>query len=218
MYATPRRTTPREWSEEQRIERARLIWAHSCDAAGTPVQQYLRGRSINITHPLIKYTILRHRVDNAMYPVMVAAVLRHGVGFVGVHRTFLALDPELGMVVKADIEPNKASMGCTLGGAVRLGPKPDPDAELIVCEGIEDGLSIAQDDPKACVWVSLGVSNLAQVALPDHVRRVIIAADNDDAGRRAAVRAAWAYERLGREVSIRTPNSAKDFNEVLCRG
>jgi putative DNA primase/helicase len=54
--------------------------------------------------------------------------------------------------------------------------------------------------------------------LPPQVRSVVIAADPDEPGRRAA-NAAWRrWKADGRRVRISTPNAGRgDFNEILKR-
>ena len=55
--------------------------------------------------------------------------------------------------------------------------------------------------------------------MPDLVRRVVIFADNDEAGRKAAERTAQVHRDLGRSVEIRLPADGIDFNdELLARG
>ena len=53
--------------------------------------------------------------------------------------------------------------------------------------------------------------------LPPDLRAVVIAADADDAGERAAREAALRWSREGRRVRIARPNHAGwDFNDLLC--
>ncbi len=104
------------------------------------------------------------------------------------------------------------SLGSLAGGAVRLAPKL---ADIVVLtEGIEDGLSIAQATG-LIAWAVLGTSGLRTVRLPDAVREVVIAADNDEPGEAAARDAAQRFLAEGRRVKIARPSKAKDFNDVL---
>jgi len=54
-----------------------------------------------------------------------------------------------------------------------------------------------------------------RVALPQAVRKVVIFADNDDAGREAAERTAKIHRFDGRSVEIRLPDVGTDFNDEL---
>ena len=104
------------------------------------------------------------------------------------------------------------TLGQVRGGAVRLAEAAD---QLIICEGLEDGLTLYQD-LGVPVWVACGAGVMRHMVIPDTVRSVIIAADNDAAGALAAQRAADAHNIGGRDVRIMRPDPAfKDFNDQL---
>ena len=54
-------------------------------------------------------------------------------------------------------------------------------------------------------WATLGTSGLRAVVLPESVRRVVIAADRDAGGLRAAAALAERLESEGRRVTIEAP-------------
>jgi DNA primase len=56
---------------------------------------------------------------------------------------------------------------------------------------------------------------LRSVELPAAVREVVIAADNDEPGEKAARDAAQRFLAEGRCVKIARPSKGKDFNDVL---
>ncbi len=173
------------------------------------MQRYLRGRGITIAPPssIHFHPALKHQSGH-LFPGIVAAVEDKAGRFVGIHRTFLRPDGS----GKASIEQAKMSLGSLAGGAVRLAPKL---ADIVVLtEGIEDGLSIAQATG-LIAWAVLGTSGLRTVRLPDAVREVVIAADNDEPGEAAARDAAQRFLAEGRRVKIARPSKAKDFNDVL---
>jgi hypothetical protein len=66
-------------------------------------------------------------------------------------------------------------------------------------------------------WAAISAGNLAKgLMLPPEARHVVIAADPDEAGKRAA-RDAWLRWRAeGRTVQIATPYGTGDFNDLLC--
>jgi len=188
---------------------ARRIWDQSSAADGTLVQRYLHSRGITILPPssIHFHPALKHQSGHS-FPGIVAAVEDRAGRFVGVHRIFLRPDGS----AKASIEPAKMSLGSLAGGAVRLASKL---ADIVVLtEGIEDGLSIAQATGLA-VWAVLGTSGLRAVELPDAVREVIIAADNDEPGEKAALDAAQRFLAEGRRVKIARPSKGSDFNDLL---
>jgi phage/plasmid primase-like uncharacterized protein len=138
---------------------------------------------------------------------MVATIDDLAGEIVGIHRTFLKPDG----TGKAAVEPNKMALGKLSGGAVRLTAGA---SELVLCEGIETGLSILQATGLH-VWAALGTSNIGQVELPDFVRTIIIAADHDDPGIKAARAAAQSYRESGYRVRILSPQKdGWDFNQV----
>jgi DNA primase len=191
-----------------RFERRRHgceIWNRAENATGTVVEEYLRSRGITMDIPTsIAFAMLRHPNGN-IYPTMVAAVVDVNGKVAGVHRSFLQGNR------KADIQPNKLTLGLVKGNAVRLAPAAKT---LNICEGIETGLAYQQATGRP-TWTSLGTSNLAEIELPIEVATVVIAADGDAAGRAAAHKAAAAYMRQGRRVRIAFAPDGFDFNDVL---
>ena len=127
---------------------------------------------------------------------------------VGVQRVYLTEDGQ-----KARMTNPKYSLGQVRGCAVRLGP---PAREIMLCEGPEDGLTLRQRHPRASVWVSLGTGAMPFVELPSIIRVVILAGDNNAAGRAAVAAAGGAFASQGRAVRAVYPNPAfKDWNDEL---
>jgi hypothetical protein len=144
------------------------------------------------------------------YPAMIALVTDATGQPLGVHRTFIAHDGS----GKANVEPAKVSLGPIWGGAIRLDPQVP---ELVIAEGIESAASAGRL-MSLPAWAAISAGNMAKgLVLPPEVRRVVIAADPDPAGRSAA-REAWLRWRTeGREVRIATPDREScDFNDLLC--
>jgi phage/plasmid primase-like uncharacterized protein len=142
--------------------------------------------------------------------VLVASVEHVEHGFVGVTRSFVAIDGSC----KATLAPPRLFTGPVAGGAVRLAPAADT---LMVGEGIETCLS-AMQATEMPAWAALSTSGLARLVLPPGVRTVIILADNDanGAGERAAYAAADRWLGEGRRVRIAMPSEPDtDFNDVL---
>lgn len=169
---------------------------------------YLRGRGLTLLSPSLRFARLRYG-RRGEYPAIVAAI-QSAVGPVqGIQRVFLA--PDGGG--KAEVPKAKLSLGKVKGGAIRLGPIAD---ELVLVEGLEDGLTVAQALPNVSVWVCCGTGMLPAVELPYMVRSIVIAADNDGAGKVAAERAGGAYASQGLAVRIMRPDAVyKDFNDEL---
>ena len=116
-----------------------------------------------------------------MLPALIAAVQGPDNKIAAIHRTYLSAD----FTTKANVDPQKMALGPIKGCAVRLayaGPT------LAICEGLETGLSV-QEKYGLPTWCGLGATNLQNIDLPPEVRRVIICADNGEAGIREAEKA-----------------------------
>ena len=88
--------------------------------------------------------------------------------------------------------------------------------ELVLSEGIETGLSVQQATGLP-VWATLSTSGLRSVILPPEVETVIIAADADEPGEKAAQEAARRFIAEGRTVKIARPPKGMDFNDLLLK-
>ena len=188
------------------------IWAGAKPAAGTPVENYLKSRGLTIEPPatLRYHPGLKHGPTSLFLPAMVAAVTRWpSRAVVAVHRTFLVADGRK----KAPVSHNKMMLGPCTGGAVRLAEHGD---ELVLAEGIETALSVLQATGKPA-WACLSTSGLKAVILPPEVKTVIIAADGDEAGEKAAQEAARRLYLQGRELRIARPPAGMDFNDLLMK-
>lgn len=86
--------------------------------------------------------------------------------------------------------------------------------ELGVSEGIENGLSVQQTTGLP-VWAALSTSGLSGLVMPSRVRRIVILADGDEPGEKAAQTAAARWCNEGRQVRIARPPRGSDFNDLL---
>jgi hypothetical protein len=216
--------------EKTRIETALRIWREAREPRGTIVQDYLFRRGFTGEMPWRAESTIVHQErrqlrgglsipasirfhpslkhpSGAYLPAMVAAIEGVERSIVGIHRTFLKPDG----TGKAVVEPKKMALGRLKGHAVHL---TAGGAEMVICEGVETGLSILQATGLR-VWAALGTSNLGQVEMPDFVREIILAADHDEPGCRAARAAAESYTARGVQVRIVCPAaSGADFSDL----
>ncbi|GAA5101303.1 toprim domain-containing protein, partial [Bartonella acomydis] len=141
-------------------------------------------------------------------PALVALV--KGAGSFAIHRTFLQTNG-----CKTDQKPAKAMLGAVMGGAVHL--RQDNPKHLVICEGIETGLSLLSGllSEPVNVWASLSTSGMMRVNLPRTKGRLTIAMDGDDAGRKAGFNLAAHAYRQGFEVFIMQAPKGTDFNNLL---
>jgi phage/plasmid primase-like uncharacterized protein len=108
----------------------------------------------------------------------------------------------------------KLMLGPTAGGAV---PLSEANGALVVCEGVENGLSLLSGllTEPATVWAALSAPGLRSVNLPEPAGRLIIALDNDEAGLSATDALAFRAHHLGWEVVMLHPQQGLDWNDIL---
>lgn len=193
---------------------ARKIWAASQPIVGTKAEAYLRSRKItaDVSHAPLRYhpaLIYRESRDglSRRLPALVAAVTDNNDEITGIHRTFL--DPARN--VKANVESPRRSLGTIRGNGVRFGPV---DEFAIIGEGIETVLSLKSAFPNSPMVAAVSAAHLAAWEVPAGLRRLIIAADNDGAGRNAARKLAERAEAAGVEAET-IVSQGNDFNDEL---
>ncbi len=188
------------------------LWRAARPAPGTVAAAYLLSRGLaGPIPPCLRFLpALRHTPTGRTLPAMVAAVTVAGrPDLIALHRTYLRPDG----TGKADVQPCKMALGAVRGGAVQLTPAGE---RLVIAEGIETALSVLQATGIP-TWAALSASNIANVVLPPLplARELIIAADADAAGLRAADASADRWASAGRRVRIAVPPARQDFNDVL---
>lgn len=193
--------------KSETADAAKMIWKDAVAIKGTPAAAYLFGRGITMKlPPSLRYARLRYP-DGQLLPALVAAVISPARTLAGVQRIFVTPDGK-----KAKVPNSKLSLGRISGNSIRLGPAA---AELIVCEGLEDALSIQQALGKVA-WAAAGASMLSSMQFPPEVSSIVIARDNDNAGERESEKAATAFADRGLRVRIMAPaHPHKDWNEQL---
>jgi len=206
-----RRKAEDEAQAIKRSKQSESIWKEAVQIAGTPAEAYLRSRGITCELPksLRYHPECWHGATAKRLPAMVAAI--QGKKLPAIHRTYLKPDGS----AKADVNPSKAMLGSVLGGAVRLSQGHEA---LVVCEGIETGLSLASGllSGSTEVWAGLSTSGIKGLVLPAlEGRRLIVAADGDTAGKQSAEELAERAARLGWMVERATAPDNQDFNDVL---
>lgn len=176
------------------------------------VERYLRQRGIEVSElqDIARHPKAFHAPSHTWWPAMVAAV-RDAHGHVcTLHRTFLSYCRP---PTKAPIEPVRmlwrgaAARGC----AVHLSPVA---RKMVIAEGIET-TAAAMRILGLPGWSAMSAGNLRHIELPELVREVVIAADNDYPGIAAATAAAQRFRREGRQARVVRPTGYNDFNDVL---
>ncbi|TYO61390.1 DNA primase [Bradyrhizobium hipponense] len=200
-------------------EAARRLFSSSVPTRGTMVETYLQRRGIVQVHhggslrfhPRCYYRPEEH-LPTETWPAMIAAVTDLDGQITGVHRTWL--DPDgfdrvrLG---KAPIDTPRRAMGDLLGNAVRFGVADDV---LAAGEGIETMLSLRYVLPALPMLAALSANHLSAISLPEGLRRLYIARDDDAAGDIVQTVLTERAEDAGIEAITLSPRLG-DFNEDL---
>ncbi len=108
----------------------------------------------------------------------------------------------------------KRTNGWLKGSVVRL--PGDYTKPIVICEGVEDGLSIWQASGRT-VWVALGVDHIGHAPVKKGTT-VVVARDNDEPDSAAYKKLDTAVRRLqgrGVTVLIADPSPDHDFNDIL---
>lgn len=195
--------------QAKQLAKARSIWDLGKPISGTKAEAYLRSRGITAELPQALRFVpdIFHGPTTSWCSAMVANVEPTG----GVHRTFFTKKGE--RLSKSA----KMMLGPCSGGAVRLSGTGGP---LVVCEGIETGLSLLSGllSGPHTVWAALSTSGIKGLTLPPEPGELIIAPDGDNAGHEAADKLAFRANALGWTVSLMAAPEGQDWNDVLREG
>lgn len=174
-------------------------------------------------HPYLKHWAR----DQWSGPAMIAPVMTHDGHKPAIHATFL-LDAG-GKVDKAPIGSPRLFLG-PIGGAVvplTYGPsglsveealQQGVSGPLVLCEGIETGLSLALALPEARVWAALSLGNMAHAPVWfGCVSSIVVALENDTKPQTLKQREAVldALERHGKPLTTMQAHAGNDFNDLL---
>ena len=189
------------YGQASKRESACRVWKATRPIAGTIVEHYLTARGVGHVagaRSLRFHPAAWHPNAPGRFPALVAGVQDMAGRFLGIQRCYLD------GASKAALDPVRASLGSLTGGAARI-LELAGDA-LLLGEGIEStAAAVRVLDWPGGAWATLGTSGLRAVVLPASVRRVVIAADRDPGGLRAAATLAERLEGEGRRVTIEAP-------------
>ncbi|MEQ1819335.1 MAG: toprim domain-containing protein [Terricaulis sp.] len=168
--------------DEERVARARRLWEESGSLSHSVAEAYLRRRAVAAglgKSPALRFHPRMTSLDDrAKRPALVAAISDAHGALQGVQVTLLSAHG----TAKAALATPRRVIGKLMGGLVRL---DDAEDELAVGEGVETMLT-ASEVFGVPAWAALSADNLSRLVIAHPLRRLIIAADNDDAGMRAA--------------------------------
>lgn len=186
--------------------RARSLWANGKPIQGSKGAAYLKERGITCPLPdsLRWVPDTYHGPSGTYVAAMIADVAPTG----GLHRTFFT---KKGHRLEKSA---KMMLGPCSGGAVRLSKTLGP---LVICEGIETGLSLLSGllNGPHTVWAALSTSGMKGLTLPSQPGILLIATDGDEAGRAAGHTLARTATERGWKVSSLPAPDGLDWNDVL---
>lgn len=187
------------------------IAASSKGIEASPAAAYLRNRSITSIPPdCIRF----RRFAAGKHGALVALATDEAGDVLALQQIYLTDD---GQKAPVDVvkRTNKAVDGWSDRAAVRL----PGTAPLILCEGVENALSIWQATGQE-TWACLGISNIARAPVPSG-KPVLIAGDGDAPDSKAHHQRQSAINALrarGHDVAVADPPLGSDFNDVLRAG
>jgi putative DNA primase/helicase len=198
-----------------KLEFCREVWSQTQDAAGSLVETYLRGRGIaGPIPPALRFHPAAPMGYKAgpQLPAMVAIVTGpDGRAAAGLHVTALLPDGS----GKAALANPRRMFGDLVGAAVQLSPFP-AGGDLAISEGIETALSY-RDLHGTPTWAALSTAGLRRFTPPLGIKRLVVAADADDAKRDGLAAARELAERASRrcEAVVDPAPDGHDWNDVL---
>jgi hypothetical protein len=205
--------------DAHRIAYVEAIWNRAGPITGTPGESYLKSRGLDPAATRADAQLRWLSDWRGDEGAMLAAVTDNVGALVALQITHIT-----GKGEKSKLEPARITIrgphDWRSQGAFRLGSPGS--ADLVLTEGVEDAISAIMAGA-ALVHACLGVSGLGRAKLPNCVKRVIVARDDDPAWSPACLALGRGIARLlcqGREVITTKPAgefavSAKDINDLL---
>lgn len=192
------------------------MWRTCIPLDGTALS-YLRARRC-VVPPLDGdlrwHPALLHPPSGLKWPALVALVTDALTGVpLTLHRTWVQANGS-----KAPVAPPRMLLGGhrKQGGVIRLWPDESVTSSLAVAEGVETALSVAHYFQP--VWSCIDAGNLSALPLLPGIERLVIAADNDPAGREAANTCASRWAEGGRKAAVAMPPTVgSDWNDEVMK-
>jgi putative DNA primase/helicase len=199
-------------ASEERLARVRRIWDESRPLRHAIATAYLRRRAIPEglwDSPALRFHPSMTSLDDRIRrPALITGIMGADGALQGLQVTLLTAHG----TAKAAVPTPRRVIGKLMGGVVRLGEVQD---ELAVGEGVETMLS-ASEVFGVPAWAALSADNLSRMVISEPLRRLIIAADNDEAGLRASEA---LRTRVAPTIAVEiepAPSGFNDWNDWAC--
>lgn len=209
----PAAARPVEAPQHERLsEQGHRLWAACAPLAGAALA-YLAARACVVPPAdgdLRMHPALRHpsgHTGPALVALVTDARTREPLTL---HRTWITPDGR-----KAEVDPPRLLLGGhrKAGGVIRLWPDEAVSTSLAVAEGIESALSLAHAHQP--VWSLIDAGNLASLPALAGIECLVVGADHDPAGTKAARQCASRWHEAGARVYIVTPPQERtDLNDI----
>lgn len=230
---------------------AQGLWHGSAPGAGVPTEDYLIARGIDFAALGHWPGSLKYRGDvphgdiGQSFPAMVSCMIGPDLRSVAaVHRTFLQFRDGRWQKLRRPDEAASAKHGKPMFHKAKMmwgskkgahipvwkgrfdGPlhAVPPGTDIYVSEGIEDGASVAMEDPALRIVAAGDVGNIGELVVPDQAGNIVIIAQNDPDGSGGATSFEKAVKNLqeryrGQRLikAMFPPIEVKDFAELRCR-
>lgn len=180
------------------------IWSAAIPLKETRGEAYLKTRALPPDMPTLRFYPSFRFSKTTSFDCVVAAMQNPDRAIVAVQLTFL----DRVRSDKAPVDHPRRIIGPAHGAALRLAPVAET---LGLAEGYETGHA-AMLLHHVPVWCSLGSSRLPLLRFPQMVRRLIVFADPDKAGKLAAEATVQANPSL--DVEIRIPDGLDDYAAI----
>jgi len=192
---------------------ALAVWRHAEPFPGTLADRYLRSRAIvpdGINARFDPRCQCGAGTAKAFAPALIVPI-EDDTGVIAIHRTWLSPDGR----DKADMPEPKRMLGNPGTGAVRWGGIP-VDGILRLAEGVEDAVSVMNMlGAGVSVWPVLGIERYQAVTVPESVHTVVIYSQHGGEAARAISRATPHLTADGRQLVVKPPPHAGDWNDLL---
>jgi hypothetical protein len=197
--------------EIKMCERARRVFDDALLCLGTIGERYLEGREIWGVARAIEDVRFHPQCprERGVQPAIVVAMRDLSRSIQAVQRIYL-VESLHGTVMKA----GAMMLGPVSRAWMQLMPLIHTDTELHIAEGCETALSVMAMDYRP-VWALGSCGAIERFGVIDGIDRLVIWADHDAPGQRAAELCSDRWITAGRRCVIRTPNrEGWDFADV----
>lgn len=181
-------------------DRLRAIWDRTLPLVGTIGERYLWHRHCR---PPPADSDLRFLAGNDRFPPSLCGLITDAITNEPISLHFTRLAPDGRGKAGTDRDRLLLKGHRKAGGVIRLWPDEAVTDGLAIAEGIETALCAARC--RAPIWACVDAGNLSKFPVLAGIESLMVFADHDDAGLKAAGAVARRWHDAGREVRVLRP-------------